>query len=32
MIYSKRFLKEPSQNSNFFLKSIAYDVKVKGKC
>jgi hypothetical protein len=31
-LFKKRFLKETSQNANFFIKSIAYDVKVKGKC
>jgi hypothetical protein len=31
MLYSKRFLTEDKDNANYFLKSIAYDVKMKGK-
>lgn len=31
MLYSKRFLMEDTNNANAFLKSIAYDVKMKGK-
>ena len=30
-LYTKRFLTDTNQNANHFLKSIAYDVRVKGK-
>ena len=31
ILYNKRFLTEDKDNANYFLKSIAYDVKMKGK-
>ena len=31
ILYNKRFLTEDKENANYFLKSIAYDVKMKGK-
>ncbi len=32
MLYSKKFLMEDNNNAATFLKSIAYDVKMKSKC
>ena len=31
VLYSNKFLTEKSNNANIFLKSIAYDVNMKGK-